>query len=187
MSDTAVENENVQRPYVWHDEKHYQRIWKRAAAIFAVAALAGLVPYFLVWNKYTDGWWAVLFVFVVVLAVLLAGFWGRLTDNLATFVKYEGKLYRLTDANRGITRMALDNSREYPEFERDFARACGGNTSWRFLEVEQIKEKGRGYEILCRVCLSKSGKECQKAFYLEEGYQEMELLLEELRGLQSGS
>lgn len=184
LEEGELEDNEVKRPYVWHDEEHYRRVRKRVALILAVAVIAGLVPYLLSWKNYTDGAAASILVFAVVMVILLAVFRRRLTDNMATYVSYEGELYRLADANRSITRIALDNNRVYEEFERDFARARSGNTSCHMLEVEQIKEKRKGYEIVCQVCLSKSGRQCQKSFFLEEGYQDMELLLEELRKLQ---
>lgn len=166
---------------VWHDEENYKKIWKRGLPIFVVAAVTGVAVYTFFFHKYTDGYYASVILASIVFVALLFGLRKRIFHPMACFVKYDGGLFRLTDANRGITRLAGKKEIDETAFLTDFSRARRSNACWRICSVDFIEEHKKSYRIFCKICMSKSGKEKRKDFYVEKGFQELQLLLEELR------
>lgn len=169
--------------FVWCDPDNYTKVWKRLAAIAVAAVVVGLAGY-LPFMKYAGAE-----IFGGVLCAITAGillfvFRRRIANNMATFVEYDHRLYRLQDANRGITRLAADNTQDAPYFESDFRRARKGNTCWLIEKVTLLKKTKSGYCVYCRVTEEKSGKQAQKKFYLEKGYLNMDRLIATLGGLQ---
>ena len=169
--------------FVWCDPKGYKKLQKRGGLIIIISIAAGVVPYCLLFQKFMEGQGVSIAIGVIAAIILMCIFHKRLWNQMAAFVRYDGLLYRVSDANRGITRIAEDNDREAPYFEADFRRARKGNTCWRILKVEGIEQQKNGMRVYCRVCKSKSGKECHKDFYIEDGYLNRDSLIEQLQGL----
>lgn len=168
--------------FVWHDERNYKKFFRRAAVILMIALIAGLLFYFPL-RQYRGTVEVSIGLFCAVLVILAMIFRKRLTNNMATFVRCDGVLYRVLGANRGITRIALDNEADAPYFERDFTRAKKGNTCWHILQVKQLKKDRKGYHISCQIRKSRNDKLYDVNFYMEHGYNDMEALLEELNKL----
>lgn len=168
--------------FVWCDPNGYKKLQRRGAVIFAAAVLCGVVPYYAGLYHFIEGKGLSIVLGAIVALILLWVFRKRLFCNMATFIRYEGMFYRVSDANRGITRIAEDNGREAPYFEADFRRARKGNTCWRILEVEDVREQGKSVCVTCKICKSKSGKESHKDFYIEDGYLNQGSLLDEFKG-----
>ncbi len=171
--------ENSQDRFVWHDEYAYHRRNKLMAAIVIVAAVPAII-FYVATMSYDDAWMFAIAIFAIILIVGWLIFHRRIMDSSATFLRLGGQLYRFAAANRGITRMALDNTAEAPYFQKDFDRAVNANNCWVIKEVKLLQEDKRGYDISATVRKYRSGKDADVMFYLEYGINDMDMLMQEI-------
>ena len=174
------EESEAEDRYVWHDEQGYRKTLHRGAIALLIAAAAGLA-FYIPLRQYTDAWQFAIGLFVIVLAIAIGIFHKRMTNSMATFIRYEGKLYRMSSANRGLTRIALDNTAEAPDFLKDFHKAMDTDSCWQIAEIVMIEEDKKGYRVTARVTKYHTDKKADVSFFVEKGYNDMDALMEELR------
>ncbi len=176
--DLLKEEAEAEDRYVWHDEQGYKKTLHRGAIALVVAAVAGLA-FYIPLRQYTDAWQFAIGLFVIVLLIAIGIFHKRMTNNTATFIRYDGSLYRMSSANRGLTRIALDNTADAPDFLKDFHKAMDTDSCWQILQAELIEEDKRGWQITAKVTKYHSDKEAHVSFFVEKGYNDMDALLAE--------
>lgn len=203
--------EEKERPVIWHDENHYRYVRKRLLLYMALSFGLGLgfyafCLYALALNEraaapgeavsisrlLTGGLYseflrqaviASVIVAVVFFAILLVCSQSRLAANGVTFILYEGRLYRLTDANRGLTRLAGRTEEELSFFERDFSRAARSGGCWELLRVLELSENKNRNRIRCVVRRGMREQKEERKFDLYAGYPELDRLRKELLAL----
>ncbi|MCC8167919.1 MAG: hypothetical protein LIO37_01060 [Clostridiales bacterium] len=169
--------------FVWHDEVGYKKLQKRLAIIFVI----GLVPalaFYIPLRQYTDAPQFATAIFVIIFGILFGIFHRRIFNNVASYVRCDGILYRMGSANRGITRLSLDNEADAPYFEKDFKHSLKTDSTYAIVDVRRIEEDKKGYYVSASVRKTRSKKLADKSFFIEKGYNDMELLMEELRARQ---
>lgn len=180
ISEMEVDGEDR---FVWHDEVGYKKLQKRLALIFVIGLIPALA-FYIPLRQYTDAPQFATAIFVIIFGVLFGIFHRRIFNNLGTYVRCDGVLYRMGSANRGITRIALDNEAEAPYFEKDFKHSLKTDSTYAIVDVRRIEEDKKGYYVSTSVRRTRSKKLADKSFFIEKGYNDLELLMEELRARQ---